>query len=113
MYISIYIHIYIATHCNTQQRARYVCAKDIGFWEIVIDILVVVLQHTAAHCNTLQHTASHCITLHHTASHCNIAIVVPVVFVTALHFFYLANNRPICVSQTHTHTHGDITQSYV
>jgi len=24
------------------QRARYVCAKDIGFWEIVIDILVVM-----------------------------------------------------------------------
>jgi len=26
-----------------------------------------MLQHTAAHCNTLQHTATHCNTLHHTA----------------------------------------------
>ena len=38
-----------------------------------------ILQHTAAHCNTLQphirstsnHTATHCNTLQHTATHCN------------------------------------------
>ena len=29
------------------------------------------LQHTATHCNTLQHTATHCNTLQHTATHCN------------------------------------------
>jgi len=29
------------------------------------------LQHTATHCNTLQHTATHCDTRQHTATHCN------------------------------------------
>ena len=32
---------------------------------------LVMLQHTATHCNTLQHTATHCNTLRLTAAHCN------------------------------------------
>ena len=51
MHVCIHVSIYSATHhCNKT--------------------LVLLMQHTATHCNTLQHTATHCNTLLHTERHC-------------------------------------------
>jgi len=56
-------HCIVATYCNTLQhrdagspQRRYI------LWDIVL------LQHTATHCNTLQHTATHRNILQHSAT---------------------------------------------
>jgi len=52
----------------------YIFAESLAVRTVVSIINVshlLILQHTATHCNTLQHTATHCNTLQHTATHCN------------------------------------------
>jgi len=36
-----------------------------------VDMVAILQQPTASHCNILQHTATYCNTLQHTATHCN------------------------------------------
>jgi len=44
---------------------------DVGLGDDTLSVCQPILQHTAAHCNTLQHTATYCNILQHTATHCN------------------------------------------
>jgi len=77
MHVCIHVSIYSATHhCNKT--------------------LVLLMQHTATHYNTLQHTATHCNTLQHTATHCNTLLH------TERHCFILQHTIMHCNTLQHT-----------
>jgi len=60
-----------ATHCDTLQDAATHRNCNILQPVYALRTLAAMLQHTAAHCNTIQHDATRCNTLQHTATRCN------------------------------------------
>jgi len=80
------------------------------------NIILVRLQHTATHCNTLQHTATHCNTLQHTATHCNTlqytAIQCNILQHTATHCNTLHHTATHCNTRKHTATHVDTSHAH-
>jgi len=62
---------YMATHYNSLQLCRTWTPHTLQHTDRSMHAMLIILQHTATHCNTLQHTATHCNTLQHTATHRN------------------------------------------
>ena len=95
--------------------------------EPLIDLMIVVLQHTAIHCcNTLQHTATHCNTLQHAATHCNTLQHTATLCNTLQHPAKDCSTATHCstikllkfeiqailINNTHTHTHTNYTATH-
>ena len=82
--VGLHTHTHTHTHSNFKSRKSTHVRHSSFTWAASIHThhesaathCNSVLQHTAAHCNTLQHTyhestTTHCNTLQHTATHCN------------------------------------------
>ena len=100
-----------ATHTHNRSYRPMFARQLFVLWVAVNPYSSTILQHTAAHCQTLQHTAkhckslqltaTHCSTLQHTATHTHDSIISTHVCKTAV--CTLGRRQSICLDNTATH----------